>query len=130
MVQRLDSFQVYEQKLTNLNWSDEEQRDVDQLVTRRVVSLPDYVNASFLKGLSQPCSLDTVTELENGAVLEEHLDPTTASDSVQLATLPWYVLPDGTVLFGEAMEDPNDMPWYVLPDGTVLFDHARGMEVE
>ena len=78
---------------------------MDQFVAKRVISFPDYVNASFLKGLSPTCSPDTTTALENGAVLEEQLDPIAASDSIQLTTLPWYFLSDETVSFDQAMED-------------------------
>lgn len=77
---------------------------MDQMIARRVISLPDYVDASFVKGLSPTCSLDTTTALENGAVLEEQLDPITASVTTQLTTLPWYFFPDGTVSFDHAME--------------------------
>ncbi len=96
---------MYEQKLTNLNWSDGGQWDIDQLVTRRVISLPDYVNASFLKGLSPTCSPKATTALNNGAGLEEQLDPATASYSVQLTTFPWYFPPDSAVSYDHAMED-------------------------
>lgn len=98
---------MYEQKLTNLNWSDEGHWDMDQLVTRRLISLPDYVDASFLKGLSPTCSPDAATALDNSAGLEDQSDPTsgTAADSVQLTTFPWYFPPDKAMSYDQAMED-------------------------
>ncbi|SPO06597.1 uncharacterized protein DNG_09287 [Cephalotrichum gorgonifer] len=89
----LDCFRRYERKLTDTDWEDKGQGEWN--LRWKVVTLPDYIDASFLKAASPGCGTDAEAALSSEDRLEQDLDSTAACANAYAMENLWSFYSDG-----------------------------------
>ena len=77
--------------MTKLDWSDDGQEredKVDSSSASRIISFPDYIDASFMMGFRPICGSDDASVLDSGTQGPENLDLLSVGENAHLATIP------------------------------------------